>query len=59
MDNYINLKMQEAIRLLTQKNLKIKEVANILGYNDPYYFTRIFTKRFGASPGAYIKTSKK
>lgn len=56
---FINLKMQEAVRLLTQKSLRIKEVANQLGYNDPYYFTRIFTKRFGSSPGTYIKITKK
>ena len=56
---FINLKMQEAIRLLIQKSLRIKEVAAQLGYNDPYYFTRIFTKRFGTSPGTYIKITKK
>lgn len=29
---------------------KIREIAISLGYSDPLYFTRLFTKRFGVSP---------
>ncbi|MFB6340822.1 AraC family transcriptional regulator [Saccharicrinis sp. FJH2] len=57
MDYFINLKMQEAIRLLTNQSLKIKEVAYRLGYSDQYYFTRIFTKHIGSSPGSFSKMS--
>ena len=57
MDYFINLKMQEAIRLLTNQSLKIKEVAFRLGYSDQYYFTRIFTKHIGSSPGSFVKMS--
>ncbi|WP_159039977.1 AraC family transcriptional regulator [Christiangramia fulva] len=59
LEYFINVKMQEAIRLLTNQSLKIKEVAYILGYNDPYYFTRIFTKHIGSSPSSFIKISKR
>ena len=59
LDYFINLKMQEAIRLLTNQSFKIKEVACKLGYNDPYYFTRIFTKHIGSSPASFIKMSKR
>ena len=58
-DYFINLKMQEAIRLLTNRSLRIKEVAYELGYNDPYYFTRIFTKQIGTSPAVFIKNSQR
>jgi AraC family transcriptional regulator, arabinose operon regulatory protein len=58
-DYFIALKMQEAIRLLTNKSLRIKEVAFQLGYNDPYYFTRIFTKQIGTSPASFVKTTRK
>lgn len=58
MDYFINLKMQEAIRLLISQSLKIKEVAYRLGYNDQYYFTRIFTKHIGTSPGTFTKMNK-
>jgi AraC-like DNA-binding protein len=51
--------MQEAIRLLTNKSLRIKEVAFKLGYSDQYYFTRIFTKQIGTSPASFIKTSRR
>lgn len=58
MDYFINLKMQEAIRLLISQSLKIKEVAFRLGYSDQYYFTRIFTKHIGSSPGTFAKMSR-
>ncbi len=58
-DYFINLKMQEAIRLLTNKSLRIKEVAYKLGYLDQYYFSRIFTKQIGTSPASFIKTSRR
>jgi YesN/AraC family two-component response regulator len=51
--------MQEAIRLLTNQSFKIKEVAYKLGYSDPYYFTRIFTKHIGSSPASFVKMSKR
>jgi AraC-like DNA-binding protein len=59
LDYFINLKMQEAIRLLINQSLKIKEVAYQLGYNDPYYFTRIFTRHIGSSPASFIKMSNR
>jgi AraC-like DNA-binding protein len=59
LDYFINLKMQEAIRLVTNQSLRIKEVAYRLGYNDPYYFTRIFTKHIGSSPASFVKVSKR
>jgi len=58
-DYFINLKMQEAIRLLTNQSLRIKEVAYILGYDDQYYFSRIFTSHIGASPTTFVKMSRK
>jgi AraC-like DNA-binding protein len=57
-DYFINLKMQEAIRLLTNKSFRVKEVAFFLGYDDPFYFSRLFKKHIGTSPGTFVKTSK-
>lgn len=59
LDYFINLKMQEGIRLLTNQSLRVKEVAFRLGYKDPYYFTRIFTKHIGSSPVSFIKMSSR
>lgn len=54
-DYFINLKMQEAIRLLSNQSMRIKEVAFSLGYDDPFYFSRQFKKHIGVSPGAFVK----
>ncbi len=55
LDYFINLKMQEAIRLLTHKSMRIKETAFALGYHDPLYFSRIFTRHMGESPASYSR----
>jgi AraC family transcriptional regulator of arabinose operon len=52
---FINLKMQEAIRLLSNQSLRTKEVAYKLGYSDPFYFSRLFTKHIGSTPSSFQK----
>jgi transcriptional regulator GlxA family with amidase domain len=39
--------------MLTETDLSMKEVAAAVGYDDPYYFSRIFRKVAGASPTQY------
>lgn len=53
MDFYINLKMQEACKLLRSTDLLVYEVAEKLHYKDQYYFSRIFKKIIGVSPSEY------
>jgi YesN/AraC family two-component response regulator len=36
----------------------VKEVAAELGYDDPYYFSRIFQKILGCSPLTYRRSIK-
>ena len=57
-DYFIKLKMQEAIRLLTNQSLRIKEVAFILGYKDPFYFSRIFTQHIGENPKRFLEAHR-
>ncbi len=52
-DFFINLKMQEACKLLKSTELYIREISSLLGYEDPYYFSRIFKKAIGMSPREY------
>lgn len=52
-DFFINLKMQEACKLLKATELYICEIGQKLGYDDPYYFSRIFKKVIGVSPKEY------
>ena len=48
-----NIRMEKAKQLLNNQNLKILEVAEMLGYSDPYYFSHCFKKQFGISPKEY------
>lgn len=49
-DYFIHLKMQHACHLLNTTDLRIKQIAAILGYEDPYYFSRLFKKNNNNSP---------
>lgn len=50
---FSHLKILKACELLDYTNMKIKEVSFTLGYTDPYYFTKDFTKKMGRSPRGY------
>jgi AraC-like DNA-binding protein len=50
---FIRMKIHYACQLLTQRELIIKEIADKIGYEDPYYFSRIFKKVIGKSPTQY------
>ena len=43
----------EAKRVLLYTNMSVAEAAYFLGYEDPAYFTRVFTRNHGASPRAF------
>ena len=51
---YFNhLKIQKACQYLLLTQMRIKEIALELGIDDPYYFSRMFSKVMGASPNDY------
>lgn len=50
---FIKMKMDEACSLLRITTMKINEIAQSLGYSDPYYFSRLFRKTIGISPKSY------
>jgi transcriptional regulator GlxA family with amidase domain len=52
-DYFIRLRMQHACRLLGETSLSVKEVAAILGYDDPFYFSRLFKTVNNVSPSRY------
>ncbi len=49
--------MLEAQRSLLYGNLSIGEVGYALGFSDPAYFTRFFTRHAGRSPAAFRRVS--
>lgn len=51
---YFNhLKIQKACQYLLFTHLRIKEIASNLGFEDQYYFSRLFSKLMGVSPALY------
>lgn len=56
--DFINqLRLKKAMNLLQQNELNISEVAYAVGYNDPKYFSRLFSKQFGQSPKDFMSNS--
>ena len=47
------LKMNKAVNLLLTTDLKIKDIADYVGFYDPYHFSKIFKKKYGRSPQKY------
>lgn len=58
MDYLIQLKIQKACQILDHTALRIKEVAQQIGYDDAYYFSRLFKKTMNLSPKAYRSNLK-
>jgi AraC-like DNA-binding protein/quercetin dioxygenase-like cupin family protein len=55
---FLRLKMQRAGQLLHLTSMSVKEVAAVVGIDDPYYFSRLFRKRMGCSPTSFRSQPK-
>ncbi len=49
----LNLRLDFAQRLLSAKSTTVSDAAYTSGFNSVTYFSRVFTRRFGVSPGKY------
>lgn len=57
--SYFNmLRIQSACHQLDYSQLQIHQIAMMTGFNDPLYFSRLFTKIMGICPTAYRKREK-
>lgn len=57
--NYFTLlKIKKACDMLDNSDMKINQISLKLGYDDPYYFSRLFSKIMGMSPKSYRLRSK-
>jgi AraC family transcriptional regulator, arabinose operon regulatory protein len=52
-DYFIRLRMHKACQLLDTSNLSIKEIGMMVGYEDPYYFSRVFKTVYELAPTEY------
>ena len=50
MQHIIRLRMNKALRLLTEDCLPVKEIAFLCGFSDEKYFSRAFRKYYGYPP---------
>ena len=53
MDYFTRLRMQRARQLLECTSLSVKEIASTLGYDDPFYFSRVFKSVNHLPPSGY------
>lgn len=56
---YLNqLKIQKACHYLDFTDMKVNQISPTLGFDDAFYFTRLFTKMMGVSPTEYRAKKK-
>ncbi len=55
-DYLVNLRMDKARALLKDEQLKIIEIAHLVGYSNSGYFSTVFKRRFGQKPLDYRKS---
>ncbi|MEE9361695.1 MAG: AraC family transcriptional regulator [Cellulophaga sp.] len=55
---FAHLKIRQASHLLDYSDLRISEIALKVGFDDPFYFSRLFSKIMGKSPRNYRNIKK-
>lgn len=58
MQYIVSIRISNAQGLLETTNYSINEIARIVGYDNPLYFSRLFHKIKGCSPSQYRKQSR-
>lgn len=53
-----NQRLKRAAQILIQDKLQIAEVAYMVGFSDPKYFSKCFSKAFGMTPTDYVAKNK-
>lgn len=53
-----NVRLKRAASLLLQNKLSVKEVRNMVGFEDADYFRECFKEQFGVTPSEYTSTNK-
>ena len=58
-DYVVKRRMEEGKKLLEKGEMKIKEIAGWLGYEDSLYFSKVFKRVTGMSPKEYVGRGRK
>lgn len=56
--HFLHLKVEQACQMLDTTDLSFTQISSKLGYDDNYYFSRLFKKVMGLSPTDYRHTSR-
>jgi len=51
-----HIRLNKATQLLEQGKMTISEISYKIGFSDPKYFSKCFSKKFGRTPSEYAKT---
>jgi len=49
--------VEHSCRLLRQTDLRVNQICYRIGIDDPYYFSRLFSKQMGMSPTKYREST--
>lgn len=52
------IRVDKGKELLSDTDLTISEISNVIGFNDPFYFSKVFKKSTGLNPLAFRKMKK-
>jgi transcriptional regulator GlxA family with amidase domain len=52
------LRIDKSKELLSDTDLTVGEISNVVGFNDPFYFSKVFKKNTGHSPVDFRKRKK-
>lgn len=53
------IRLKKAAEMLSSGNYRVNEVCMLVGFNSTHYFSSIFKKQFGTTPGAYAAATNK
>lgn len=53
------LKMTKAAELLGNHNMLVKQVAEEVGFSDPYHFSRVFKRVYGIPPKTFTRAARR
>lgn len=57
-EHIIDLRMKHAKELITSSNIKLSDIAQLVGYSDSSYFSKCFKKYYGVTPSEFENINK-
>lgn len=52
-DYHLQISIRRAGEMLRNSKLSVRQIADVLGFRDPYHFSRLFKRKAGISPRGY------